>query len=78
VRWGQLKGALAVNEIDLTQPQLENRMDQPKQPSKEAVRAWLRAELVQHRPPPDPKQIRRELGWDLARPDLALANSHKR
>jgi len=34
-------------------------------PSKEAVREWLKQEVSQHRPPPDPKQIRRELGWDL-------------
>lgn len=40
-------------------------MEQPKHPNKESVRRWLRAELEQNRPPPDPKQIRRELGWDL-------------
>ena len=34
-------------------------------PSKETVRAWLKHELEQRRPPPDIKQIRRELGWDL-------------
>jgi hypothetical protein len=34
-------------------------------PSKEMVRDWLKREVAQHRPPPDPKQIRRELGWDL-------------
>jgi hypothetical protein len=34
-------------------------------PSKESVRAWLKHEMSQHRPPPDPKQIRRELGWGL-------------
>lgn len=34
-------------------------------PSKENVREWLRHELSQHRPPPDPQQIRRELGWGL-------------
>lgn len=42
-------------------------MDKLKQPSKESVRQWLRAEVEQRRPPPDPKQIRRELGWELAR-----------
>jgi len=42
-------------------------MDQPKQPSKEAVRAWLQARIEARRPPPDPKQIRRELGWELIR-----------
>lgn len=40
-------------------------MTRTKQPSKEAVRAWLRNELGQHRPPPDPIQVRRELGWEL-------------
>ncbi len=40
-------------------------MDSTKQPSKESVRAWLQQEILQRRPPPDPKQIRRELGWDL-------------
>jgi hypothetical protein len=35
------------------------------QPSKESVRQWLRQQLELRRPPPDPQQIRRELGWDL-------------
>jgi len=42
-------------------------MEQIKSPSKEIVRRWLRSELEQRRPPPDPKQIRRELGWDLVK-----------
>ena len=40
---------------------------QPAKPAKELVRKWLKAELEQRRPPPDPEQIRRELGWDLLR-----------
>ena len=36
-----------------------------KQPTKESVRAWLRTEIAQRRPPPDPAQIRRELGWEM-------------
>ena len=40
-------------------------MNKPKQPSKESVRKWLRTELAQRRPPPNPEQIRRELGWEL-------------
>ena len=36
-----------------------------KQPSKESVRQWLRNQIEERRPPPDPKQIRRELGWEL-------------
>ncbi|MGK5079037.1 hypothetical protein [Janthinobacterium sp. HLX7-2] len=39
--------------------------EQRAQPGKELVRKWLKAELAQRRPPPDPEQIRRELGWDL-------------
>lgn len=37
----------------------------PAKPAKELVRKWLKAELEQRRPPPDPEQIRRELGWDM-------------
>jgi hypothetical protein len=44
-----------------------NTVEQPKQPSKEAVRQWLRKKLEERRPPPDPQQIRRELGWDLVK-----------
>lgn len=42
-------------------------MEPPKPPSKEAVRRWLQTQLEQHRPPPDPKQVRRELGWGLVK-----------
>jgi len=42
-------------------------MDQTRQPSKETVRDWLRTQIEARRPPPDPKQIRRELGWELVR-----------
>ena len=42
-------------------------MTQQKQPSKESVRKWLRAQIAQRRPPPDPQQIRRELGWELVK-----------
>ena len=43
-------------------------METPKSPpSKENVRRWLQIQLEQRRPPPDPKQIRRELGWDLVK-----------
>lgn len=40
-------------------------MDTSKQPSKEEIREWLKDQIGQHRPPPDPSQIRRELGWFL-------------
>ncbi|MES2152785.1 MAG: hypothetical protein V4508_23660 [Pseudomonadota bacterium] len=36
-----------------------------QQPSKERVRQWLSARIAQRRPPPEPQQIRRELGWAL-------------
>jgi hypothetical protein len=42
-------------------------MGQKQQPSKESVRTWLRARLATRTPPPDPQQIRRELGWELVR-----------
>ncbi len=42
-------------------------MTTQKQPSKESVRSWLRARIAQRRPPPDPQQIRRELGWELVK-----------
>ncbi len=40
-------------------------MDTSKQPSKEAIRAWLKDQIGQNQPPPAPHQIRRELGWYL-------------
>lgn len=40
---------------------------QQGQPSKESVRKWLRAQIEARRPPPDAKQIRRELGWELVK-----------
>lgn len=42
-------------------------MQQAKQPSKESVRQWLRTQIEERRPPPDPQQIRRELGWEMIR-----------
>ena len=42
-------------------------MSKQQQPSKESVRQWLRARLETRLPPPDPKQIRRELGWEVVR-----------
>lgn len=42
-------------------------MDQPKQPSKEAVRHWMQLRREVRSPLPDPQQIRRELGWEMAR-----------
>lgn len=36
-------------------------------PTKQQVRDWLSQRLLQQKPLPDIKQIRRELGWDMLR-----------
>ncbi len=38
-----------------------------QQPSKERVRQWLRDQIASRQPPPDGKEIRRELGWEWVR-----------
>lgn len=48
-------------------------MNSDKQPSKESVRQWLRAQIAQRRPPPDAHDIRRELGWAPAKVRLDKA-----
>jgi hypothetical protein len=40
-------------------------MSQLHQPGREQVREWLRQEIALHRPPPDPTEIRRQLGWTM-------------
>ena len=40
-------------------------MNKCTHPDKEAVRKCIKEGVEQHRPTPDPKQIRRELGWGL-------------
>ncbi len=47
-----------------------------KAPTKEAVRKYMQQRQAEHRPPPDMKQIRRQLGWELF--DLARDGSNKR
>lgn len=37
-----------------------------KKPSKESVRKYMEKRQSSHKPLPDMKQIRREIGWDLA------------
>jgi hypothetical protein len=49
----------------VTETQRGDVMNTGKQPSKEEIRAWLKDQIGQNQPPPDPKQIRRELGWHL-------------
>lgn len=34
-------------------------------PSKEQVRAYMNAREANHRPPPAPDEIRRQLGWQM-------------
>lgn len=41
----------------------EFAMVQLGKPDREQVRQWLRHEIALHRPPPDPREIRRQLGW---------------
>ncbi len=38
-------------------------MSESSLPSKEQVRDWMAQRQAAHKPPPDIKQIRRELGW---------------
>lgn len=35
------------------------------QPTKEEIRKWQQDRVKARKPPPDPKQIKRELGWSL-------------
>jgi len=37
-------------------------------PTPQQIRDWMRAPERKKAPPPDPKTIRTELGWDLLRP----------
>jgi len=41
-------------------------MYQSGKPDREQVRQWLRHEIALHRPPPEPREIRRQLGWHQA------------
>jgi len=40
-------------------------MNKIQHPSKEQVRDFLKQRQAGHTPPPDMKEIRRQLGWDL-------------
>ncbi len=62
----QHKAVYGVNYLDTySHSQRGDAMDKTKQPSKEMIREWLKNQIGQHRPPPDPGQIRRELDWKL-------------
>ena len=43
-------------------------MTQAGKPVKEKVREWLRREISERRPPPDIREIRRNLGWEVPGP----------
>ena len=40
-------------------------MDHYSQPTKEQVREYLKRRVAEHSPPPNAKEIRRQLGYDL-------------
>jgi len=40
-------------------------MNQQNHPSKEQVRDYLKQRQSEHSPPPDIREIRRKLGWEL-------------
>lgn len=40
-------------------------MPQASHPTKEQVRQYMQQRQEEHRPPPTPEQIKRELGWHL-------------
>jgi hypothetical protein len=43
----------------------EDAMAKSPKPGREQVHEWVRQERDQHRPPPDPTEIRSQLGWTL-------------
>lgn len=45
---------------------------QSSHPTKEQVRAWMKREVEARRPPPEPEDIRRELGWGMTAGDTKL------
>jgi hypothetical protein len=47
-----------------------------KRPAKQQVRQYMEGRQREDKPPPDPKQIRRELGWD--RIDAEYADQARR
>lgn len=45
-------------------------------PPKHLVRQYLERRAREHKPPPSPEEVRRQLGWDMLMPaDLKLPNS---
>lgn len=37
-------------------------------PNKEMVRQWMQQRQQEHKPPPTPEEIRRQLGWEMITP----------
>jgi hypothetical protein len=45
-------------------------------PPKHLVREYLERRSREHKPPPTPEEIRRQLGWEMVMPaDLKIASS---
>ena len=47
-------------------------MDQYEQPTKQQLEQYLANRHLSHQPPPDIKEIRRQLGWNLIEADCRL------
>lgn len=62
--------ALTTRAFLLRVTEVRQAMNSSK-PTKEQVRHWLDRQVSEHRPPPSPEQIRRELGWDLLKDERA-------
>lgn len=37
-------------------------------PSKQQIRDWMQQRQQEHKPPPTPEEIRRQLGWEMIAP----------
>lgn len=43
-------------------------MYQTSHPTPAQVREWMQKRQTEHKPPPTPEEIRRELGWEMNQP----------
>jgi len=50
-------------------------MTQVNSPTKYAIRKYLEDRSHSTMPPPSPEEIRRQLGWQLVRPDTRLTSA---
>lgn len=46
-------------------------MKQMTRPSNEQVRSWMQQRQMDRTPPPEPEQVRRELGWHMVEAERA-------